>query len=181
MYNLWLAFDGTAQSIPSVPGVGIWYMEGGSQTAIDTERQAAYSGVENVAVVPDFVGGEPDAPAPAETSAAPDQYTQALDTIRLAACQPYVRAYFNFLLFDEPRLGGWQSGAYWADRTPKARGPASSRRSRRRALRRWTATRSRAVDRARTSCRPRRLPASREARSRSRSAWSSRGLRAPTT
>ena len=41
------------------------------------------------------------------------------DSIRLAACQPYVGAYFNFLLFDEPRLAGWQSGAFWADLTPK--------------------------------------------------------------
>ena len=114
MYNLWLAFDGTAQPIPGTGGVSVWYMEGGSQTAIDTEKQAAYSGAENVAVVPDYVGGEPDAPAPAETSSSPDQYTQVRDTIRLAACQPYVRAYFNFLLFDEPRLGGWQSGAFWA-------------------------------------------------------------------
>ena len=56
MYNLWLAFDGTAQPIPDTGGVGIWYMEGGSQTAIDIEKQAAYSGAENVAVVPDFVG-----------------------------------------------------------------------------------------------------------------------------
>jgi Ca2+-binding RTX toxin-like protein len=46
------------------------------------------------------------------------------DSIRLAACQPYVGAYFNFLLFDEPRLAGWQSGAFWADRTPKDSLPA---------------------------------------------------------
>jgi hypothetical protein len=118
MYNLWLAFDGTAQAIPG-GAVGIWYMEGGSQTAIDAGKAAAYSGTENVAVLPDYAGGEPDLPAPAETSPAPDQYTQVRDTIRLAACQPYVGAYFHFLLFDEPRLAGWQSGAFWADRTPK--------------------------------------------------------------
>ena len=117
MYNLWLAFDGTEQPIPGEDGVGIWYMEGGSQTAIDPGKEGEYEGKETVAVIPDL--GEPDAPAPAETSAAPDQYTQVLDTIRLAACQPHVHAYFNFLLFDEPRLGGWQSGAFWADRTPK--------------------------------------------------------------
>jgi hypothetical protein len=119
MYNLWLAFDGTAQEIPSAGGVGIWYMEGGSQTAIDTEKTPAYTGTENVAVIPDYAGGEPEAPPPAETTPAPDQHTQVLDSLRLAACQPYVRAYFNFLLFDEPRLAGWQSGAFWADRTPK--------------------------------------------------------------
>src|SRR5215203_6152633 len=119
MYNLWLAFDGTAQATPGVGGVGIWYMEGGSQTAIDAGKDEAYSGTENVAVIPDYAGGEPDWPPPAETSDAPDQYTQVRDSTRLAACQPYVGAYFNFLLFDESRLAGWQSGAFWADRTPK--------------------------------------------------------------
>ena len=119
MYNLWLAFDGTAQAIPGADGVGIWYMEGGSQTAIDAGKAGAYTGTENVAVIPDDAGGEPDAPPPPETSPAPDQSTQVRDSIRLAACQPYVGAYFNFLLFDEPRLAGWQSGAFWADLTPK--------------------------------------------------------------
>jgi RTX calcium-binding nonapeptide repeat (4 copies) len=119
MYNLWLAFDGTAQAIPGTGGVAIWYMEGGSQTAIDAGKAAAYWGTENVAVLPDEAGGEPEWPRPAETSDAPDQSTQFRDSIRLAACQPYVGAYFNFLLFDEPRLAGWQSGAFWADRTPK--------------------------------------------------------------
>jgi RTX calcium-binding nonapeptide repeat (4 copies) len=118
MYNLWLAFDGTAQPLPS-GDVGIWYMEGGSQTAIDDDKVDAYTGTETVAVIPDYAGGEPEAPPPPETSAAPDQYTQVRDSIRLAACQPYVGAYFNFLLFDEPRLHGWQSGAFWADLTPK--------------------------------------------------------------
>jgi hypothetical protein len=119
MYNLWLAFDGTAQAIPGTGGVGIWYMEGGSQTAIDSDKVDAYTGTENVAVIPDFAGGEPEASPPPETSPAPDQFTQVRDSIRLAACQPYVGAYFNFLLFDEPRLAGWQSGAFWADLTPK--------------------------------------------------------------
>jgi RTX calcium-binding nonapeptide repeat (4 copies) len=124
MYNLWLAFDGTAQPIPSGDGVGIWYMEGGSQTAIDEDKVDAYTGTENVAVIPDHAGGEPEEPPPPETSAAPDQFTQVRDSIRLAACQPYVGAYFNFLLFDEPRLHGWQSGAFWADLTPKDSRPA---------------------------------------------------------
>ncbi|HEV3478353.1 MAG TPA: hypothetical protein VG144_02760, partial [Gaiellaceae bacterium] len=124
MYNLWLAFNGTAQALPGVGGVGIWYMEGGSQTAVDPAKAPGYTGTENVAAIPDYTGGEPDSPAPAETSAAPDQYTQVRDSIRLAACQPYVGAYFNFLLADEPRLAGWQSGAYWADLTPKDSLPA---------------------------------------------------------
>jgi len=33
--------------------------------------------------------------------------------IALAACQPHVRAFFNFELVDEPRLAGWQSGLVW--------------------------------------------------------------------
>jgi chitodextrinase len=124
MYNLWLAFEGTAQPLPGAAGVGIWYMEGGSQTAIDPGKEAAYTGSENVAVIPDYAGGEPESPPPSETSNAPDQYTQIRDSIRLAACQAHVRAYFNFLLIDEARLAGWQSGAYWADHTPKDSLPA---------------------------------------------------------
>jgi hypothetical protein len=126
MYNLWLAFDGTAQPLPGACGVrcvSIWYLEGGVQTTVDPEHASAYSGTENVKVlVPDFAGGETGIPS--ETSPAPDQYTQVLDSARLAACQSYIGAYFNFLLFDEPVLIGWQSGAYWADRTPKDSLPA---------------------------------------------------------
>jgi hypothetical protein len=118
MFNLFRAFDGTAQPIPGEEDVRLWYTEVGFQTAIDAGRPG-YSGTENAAVVPDFAGGEPDSPAPADTSAAPDQATQALDAVRLAACQPYVTAYFNFLLADEPVLGGWQSGLLWVDRTRK--------------------------------------------------------------
>jgi fibronectin type 3 domain-containing protein len=119
MYNLWLAFDRTAQPIPGQAGVPIWYLEVGFQTGVDPAHAGAYSGTENVPVLPDDTGGEAASPPPAETSAAPDQSTQILDSVRLAACQPYVGAFFNFLLFDEPILKGWQSGAYWADRTPK--------------------------------------------------------------
>ena len=124
MYNLFLAFDGTAQQIPGEGSVRLWYTEAGVQTAVDPEKATAYTGTENVKTVPDSVGGEPATPAPAETSPAPDQWTQALDAIRLAACQPFVSAYFNFLLADEPRLAGWQSGPFWADLTPKDSEPA---------------------------------------------------------
>jgi fibronectin type 3 domain-containing protein len=120
MYNLWLAFHGTGQPIPGEGGVTIWYTEVGFQTAVPPEKASVYTGTENVAVtVPAWTGGEPESPAPAETSAAPDQGTQALDAIRLASCQPFVGAFFNFLLADEPILVGWQSGPLWADRTPK--------------------------------------------------------------
>ncbi len=119
-YNLWLAFNGTAQPAPGA----IWYLEVGFQTTLDPGKEALYSGTENAPVVPDFAGGEPDSPAPSETSAAPDQATQVLDAIRLAYCQPGVGAFFNFLLADEPQLSGWQSGAYWTDLTPKDSLPA---------------------------------------------------------
>jgi Ca2+-binding RTX toxin-like protein len=42
------------------------------------------------------------------------------DAIALAACQPDVGAYFNFLLADEPILSGWQSGALYPDLTLKS-------------------------------------------------------------
>jgi hypothetical protein len=41
---------------------------------------------------------------------------QALDlttAIGMAACQPLVRAYFNFELVDEHRAAGWHSGLIW--------------------------------------------------------------------
>ena len=124
MANLAFSFEGTGQPLPGEGNTTIWYTEAGSQTAVDPEKAWRYTETENVATVPDHAGGEPDVPVPAETSPAPDQSTQVLDAIRLAACQPYVAAYFNFLLADEPRLTGWQSGAYWADLTPKDSLPA---------------------------------------------------------
>ena len=123
MFNLFRAFDGTGQPVPGEEDVRLWYTESGVQTSIDAGKPG-YSGAENVSTVPDDAGGEPESPAPAETSDAPDQSTQALDAIRLAACQPFVTAYFNFLLADEPVLAGWQSGPLWVDRTRKDSWPA---------------------------------------------------------
>ena len=51
-------------------------------------------------------------------------YRRALE---LAYCQPTVRGLFVFHTFDEPGLGGWQSGLYFADRTPKPSLPAFKR------------------------------------------------------
>ena len=42
-----------------------------------------------------------------------------LDAVRLAYCQPYVEAFFNFHLCDEVGLAGWQSVPFWYDRTRK--------------------------------------------------------------
>ena len=62
-------------------------------------RRSHYSGRETVARTLD-----PEA-----------QAAQIAAALRLAACQPRVAAYFNFLLVDETVLGGWQSGLLWAD------------------------------------------------------------------
>jgi hypothetical protein len=62
-------------------------------------RRSHYSGRETVARTL-----EPEA-----------QAAQIAAALRLAACQPRVAAYFNFLLVDETLLGGWQSGLLWAD------------------------------------------------------------------
>jgi hypothetical protein len=42
-----------------------------------------------------------------------------VDAVRFAYCQPYVASFFTFLLTDEKRLAGWQSGVLWADGSKK--------------------------------------------------------------
>jgi hypothetical protein len=113
------AFRGTAQPTPA-RGLPIWYLETGYQTTPDPAKRGLYSGIENwPGTLPAWAGGEPDSPAPDAASAAPDQATQLVDSLRLAYCQPHVQAYFLFQLRDEPMLGGWQSGVLWADGTRK--------------------------------------------------------------
>jgi hypothetical protein len=121
------AYEGTAQPLPGqcVEGwcVGIWYTEMGIQTRIDRQKRALYSGRESdPRAVPDDAGApgwNPEgAPVP-DDSSAPDQATQITDARRLAYCLPYVDAFFNLQLWDEPDLGRWQSAPLWADRTPK--------------------------------------------------------------
>jgi hypothetical protein len=102
------AFGGTAQPAPGP----IWYLEGGYQTTVDPAKAKLYTGRETAGVGIPPVGG------------AVNQAEQLAAALRLAACQPHVGAYFNFLLWDEARLEGWQSGLYWTDRTPKPSVPA---------------------------------------------------------
>ena len=101
--GLTAAFRGTGQPVPGARGVGIWYLENGFQTAVPTEKAASYAGSENDAhAVSPEAGG-----------------AQLVEAIRLAYCQPLVKAYFNFELVDDSSLTGWQSGLLWADWTQK--------------------------------------------------------------
>jgi hypothetical protein len=97
------AFGGTAQPAPGP----IWYLEAGFQTTIPDDKAGLYTGAE--------IAGFGIPP----TGDGVNQADQLRAALRLAASQPHVGAYFNFLLWDEPRLEGWQSGLYWVDRTPK--------------------------------------------------------------
>jgi hypothetical protein len=94
------AFDGTAQRGSKLP---ILYGEYGVETAIPAAKAAAYSGN--------------------EVSRTVDEATQAryyAEAFRLALCQPNVVGIMIFHTIDEGALAGWQSGPYYADRTPKS-------------------------------------------------------------
>jgi hypothetical protein len=104
------AFHGTAQRGERLP---IYYTEFGVQTRVPTEKRGFYV----------------DLDSPAGRDAVPFRvqaayYRRALE---LAYCQPTVRGLFVFHTFDEPGLGGWQSGLYFADRTAKPSLPAFKR------------------------------------------------------
>jgi hypothetical protein len=111
-------FGGTAQPVPGrcvAAGrscLSIWYLEAGYQTAPEAAHRSSYSGRENDA--------QPVPDGPAGTGGIPSQSEQLADGLRLAYCQPYVGAFFNFLLWDEPDLARWQSGVLWADGARKA-------------------------------------------------------------
>jgi hypothetical protein len=100
------AFGDSAQPVPG-RGLSIWYMEDGFQTRIGPRLAHAYAGLEN------------DRFAVTAGGTVLDQASQLSDAIRLAYCQPYVGAFFNFLLADERVLTGWQSGLLWANWRPK--------------------------------------------------------------
>jgi hypothetical protein len=111
-------FGGTGQPVPGHCGtsgssgscVSIWYLEVGFQTVPDAAHRGDYTGRENDdRPLPDTASGE-----------GPTQSAQIADGIGLAYCQPYVSAYFNFLLVDEPDLARWQSGVLWADGSRKS-------------------------------------------------------------
>jgi hypothetical protein len=83
----------------------IWYDEFGVESQIPPAKQSFYTNAEPLATKP----------VPEATQAA--YYRQA---VQLAFCQPNVRGLFLFHNVDEGDLTGWQSGAYYADDTPKS-------------------------------------------------------------
>ncbi len=77
-------------------------MEDGFQTRLTTARHL-------------YTGSETDKYAITE-----DKQADAVGAaIRLAYCQPFVGAWFNFELRDETSLAGWQSGLLRADWSAK--------------------------------------------------------------
>jgi hypothetical protein len=115
--------DGFARTARPVPGQGlwIWYIEDGFQTRVARALAPDYTGTENDTWALDAVGHGRRTAAGGRVV---DQATQLADALRLASCQPYVGAFFNFLLADERGLGGWQSGLLWANWQPKPSYPA---------------------------------------------------------
>ena len=96
------AFGGTDQ--PTIgSGARIWYLENGFETTVVAQKRALYSGRELARTV----------------GAEALHAEQLVDSVRFAFCQPHVASTFNFLLTDESRLNGWQSGLLWADGTRK--------------------------------------------------------------
>jgi hypothetical protein len=104
------AFKGTAQPGARLP---IYYTEFGVQTSVPRPKLRFYSGQDSA--------GRPNSVGFGRQAA---YYRSAL---ALAYCQPTVRGIFDFHVFDEPDLAGWQSGLYFADGTPKPSLPAFKR------------------------------------------------------
>ena len=96
------AFRGTGQPLPGAGGATIWWLETGYQSSPPEPKSSLYRGSENVRAVD-----------------AAQQGSHLGSAIRLAYCQPNVTAFFNFQLFDESNLAGWQSGILYTDGTPK--------------------------------------------------------------
>jgi len=96
------AFDGTSQQGSQLP---IVFDEYGVESQIPPEKASLYTGAEPSTIHP------------------VDEATQAAyyaGAFQLAFCQPNVKAILVFSLVDEVNRAGWQSGVYYADRTPKS-------------------------------------------------------------
>jgi hypothetical protein len=92
----------------------VWYLEDGYQTTVPRRLDPHYTGRENVVTLSPSLQAE-----------------RLRAAIALAACQPHVRAFFNFELVDESRLSGWQSGLVWrgVHRKPAVRAFATAPRT----------------------------------------------------
>ena len=95
-------FAGTAQKSRDV-----WYLEDGFQSSVPRGLAGHYGGSETAVTVTPRL-----------------QARWLRDALLLAACQPTVRAFFNFELVDETRLAGWQSGLIWRGDRAKPAAPA---------------------------------------------------------
>jgi hypothetical protein len=114
MNVLQTAFERTGQPVPGTRGVTIWYVEDGFQTVPLPEKRRFYHGQENDRyALPAMVSDRK------RRTGVVDQASQLRDAVLLAYCQPAVSGFLNFELVDEDRLGGWQSGLLWRDRTRK--------------------------------------------------------------
>jgi hypothetical protein len=96
------AFDGTAQKGSKIP---IVYAEFGVESRIPA------------ALIPAYTGTEPATTRPVLESTQAKYYAKAM---QMAACQPTVTSFFVFRLIDEQPRGGWQSGLYYFNGSPKA-------------------------------------------------------------
>jgi hypothetical protein len=117
MQVLGAAFGGTGQPVPGQGSTRIWYLAQGYQTKADPGR-TGFTGTEtDPDPLPSWSSQEASDP---RSGPGLDQPLQLEDAIRVAYCQPAVGAYFNFHLYDERDLAGWQSGLFWPDGQPKA-------------------------------------------------------------
>jgi hypothetical protein len=102
-----------AQAFPGGARLPVYYTEFGVQTAVPPAKRSFYSDLAS--------------PARTDSVSFDTQAAYYKRALQLAYCQPTVRGLFLFHTFDEPDLGGWQSGLYFADRTPKPSLPAFKR------------------------------------------------------
>ena len=107
------AFEGTPQPQPGEGRTTIWYLEVGFQTIVPPAKRRYYHGIETDPYAVPALASEPAEPW------VRDHARQLRDALLLAWCQPAVGGFFNFLLLDEDRLAGWQSGVLWRDGTHK--------------------------------------------------------------
>jgi hypothetical protein len=96
------AFRGTPQLGARLP---VYYTEFGVQTTVPPAKRSFYS--------------DAASPGRADSVGFATQAAYYRRALALTYCQPTVKGLFVFHTFDEADYAGWQSGLYFADRTPK--------------------------------------------------------------